>query len=101
MNMHPYNLPNSKNLGLPNIKYLWFFDHYVLYWISITYLPIMQIRPDEIATTKKTPLKLFYEGIKSDASRKDFETKLKKVTYDYPSLILKGDPEKISKQKTE
>ena len=22
--MHPCNLPNSQNLGLPNIKYLWF-----------------------------------------------------------------------------
>ena len=24
LNMHPYSLPNIKNLSLPNIKYLWF-----------------------------------------------------------------------------
>ena len=38
----------------------------------------MQIHPDEITCAKKTSLQLFYEGIKSDATKKDFETKLKK-----------------------
>ena len=61
----------------------------------------MQIHPDEITCTKKTSLQLFYEGIKSDATRKDFEIKLKKVTCDYLALVLKGNPGKVSKQKTD
>ena len=62
---------------------------------------MMQIHPDEITTTKKTPLQLFYDGIRSDATKRDFETKLKKVTCDFLALVLKGDPKKVSKQKTE
>jgi len=61
----------------------------------------MQIHPDEITTTKKKPLQLFYEGIKSEATKRDFENKLKKVTCDYLALILKGNQEKVSKQRTE
>ena len=60
---------------------------------------MMQIHPDEITTIKKTSLQLFFEGIKSDATKRDFENKLKKVTCDYLALVLKGDKEKISKQK--
>jgi len=61
----------------------------------------MQILPEEIKTTYKTPLQLFYEGIKSDATRRDFENKLKKVVCEFLALLLKGNPEKISRQKNE
>jgi len=61
---------------------------------------MMQIHPNEITTTKKTPLQLFYEVIRSDATKRDFETKLKKVTCNYLALVLKGDPELVLKQES-
>ena len=61
----------------------------------------MQIHPDEILTTKKTSLNLFFDGMKSEATKRDFEIKLKKVTCDYLALVLKGNPEKVLRQKSE
>ena len=61
---------------------------------------MMQIHPDEITTTQKTSLQLFYEGIRSNATKRDYEIKLKKVTCDFLALVLKGNPDKVSKQKT-
>ena len=52
----------------------------------------MQIKPEEILKLKETPINLFYQGIKSDATKFDYTNKLKKVLCEYLALVLKGDP---------
>jgi hypothetical protein len=55
----------------------------------------MEIRPDEITKTKSKPLDLFYSSIRAEATRKDYERKLKKVLCEFFSPILVGDPKLV------
>ena len=57
----------------------------------------MQILPEEVTQTYKNPIQLFYEGLTENATRIEYVNKLKKVLCEYLALVLKGDPEKISK----
>ena len=59
----------------------------------------MKINPDEITQTQETPLQLFYQGIKSSETKKDYDNKLKKVVCDFFAPILKGDPELVKQAK--
>lgn len=55
----------------------------------------MEISPDEIITTKSKPLDLFYSSIRAEATRKDYERKLKKVLCEFFAPILEGDPKLV------
>lgn len=59
----------------------------------------MKITPEEIIQTQETPLQLFYSGIKSKETEKDYNNKLKKVVCEFFASILKGDPELVRKAK--
>jgi len=50
--MFPYNLPNSKNLSLPNIKYLWFLLPFSKIWLL----------PDDEISTKLTMREIALRG---------------------------------------
>ncbi|MCV0401316.1 MAG: integrase [Nitrosopumilus sp.] len=60
----------------------------------------MEIRPDEITKSKSKPLELFYSSIRAEATRKDYERKLKKVLCEFFAPILKGDPKLVQEDKT-
>jgi len=57
----------------------------------------MKINPEEIVKEKHSPINLFYQGIKSEATKFDYTNKLKKVVCEYLQLVLKGDPELVMK----
>jgi len=59
----------------------------------------MQILPEEVTQTYKSPIQLFYEGLTENATRIEYVNKLKKVLCEYLALVLKGDPVKIENQK--
>jgi hypothetical protein len=56
----------------------------------------MEIQPDEVTTTKSKPLDLFYSSIRAEATRKDYERKLKKVLCEFFGPILGGDPQLVA-----
>ena len=58
----------------------------------------MEIHPDEILKSKNDPLELFYSSIRAEATKTDYERKLKKVLCEFFRPILKGDPELVAKQ---
>ena len=60
----------------------------------------MEIHPDEILKSKNDPLELFYSSIRAEATKVDYERKLKKVLCEFFRPILKGDPELIAKQES-
>lgn len=60
----------------------------------------MEIHPDEIVRSKNNPLELFYSSIRAEATRTDYERKLKKVLCEFFRPILKGDPELVLQQKS-
>ncbi len=60
----------------------------------------MEIHPDEILKSKNDPLGLFYSSIRSEATKADYERKLKKVLCEFFRPILKGDPELVAKQES-
>ncbi|WP_299290190.1 integrase [Nitrosopumilus sp.] len=61
----------------------------------------MEIHPDEIVKTKNNPLELFYSSIRAEATKNDYERKLKKVLCEFLRPILKGDPELVKRQESE
>jgi len=60
----------------------------------------MEIYPDEIVKSKNNPLELFYSSLRAEATRTDYERKLKKVLCEFFRPILKGDPDLILQQKS-
>jgi len=60
----------------------------------------VEIHPDEILKSKNDPLELFYSSIRAEATKTDYERKLKKVLCEFFRPILKGDPELIAKQES-
>jgi len=55
----------------------------------------LKIQPEEIVHTYQTPIKLFHQGIKSEATRLDYTNKLKKVVCEFLENVLEGEPEKV------
>lgn len=60
----------------------------------------MEIHPEEIVKSKNDPLELFYSSIRAEATKTDYERKLKKVLCEFFRPILKGDPELVAKQRS-
>jgi integrase len=60
----------------------------------------VEIHPDEIVRSKNDPLELFYSSIRAEATKNDYERKLKKVLCEFFRPILKGDPELVAKQES-
>ena len=60
----------------------------------------MEIRPEEITRTKNDPLALFYQSIRAEATKKDYDTKLRKLMCEFLGPILKGDPDLLHQQST-
>ena len=60
----------------------------------------MEIHPYEIVKSKNDPLELFYSSIRAEATKTDYERKLKKVLCEFFRPILKGDPELVEKQES-
>jgi len=60
----------------------------------------MEIYPDEIVKSKNNPLDLFYSSLRAEATRADYERKLKKVLCEFFRPILKGDPDLVLQQKS-
>jgi len=60
----------------------------------------VEIHPDEIVKSKNDPLELFYSSIRAEATKTDYERKLKKVLCEFFRPILKGDPELVAKQES-
>jgi len=60
----------------------------------------MEIYPDEIVKSKNNPLELFYSSIRAEATKIDYERKLKKVLCEFFRPILKGDPNLVAHQKS-
>ena len=58
----------------------------------------MEIRPEEITRTKNDPLALFYQSIRAEATKKDYDTKLRKLMCEFLGPVLKGDPELLQQQ---
>lgn len=57
----------------------------------------MQINPDDINRTKSNPLELFYQTIRADATKLDYDRKLRKLMCEILDPVLKGDPELVRK----
>jgi len=60
----------------------------------------VEIHPDEIVKSRNNPLELFYSSIRAEATRTDYERKLKKVLCEFFRPILKGDPDLVLKQES-
>jgi integrase len=60
----------------------------------------VEIHPDEIVRSKNDPLELFYSSIRAEATKNDYERKLKKVLCEFFRPILKGDLELVAKQES-
>lgn len=59
----------------------------------------MELNPDEIEETNRTPIQLFHDGIKADVTRSDYTNKLKKVLCEFMAKILTGNPQKVETAK--
>ena len=59
----------------------------------------MELNPDEIEETNRTPIQLFNDGIKADVTRSDYTNKLKKVLCEFMVKILTGNPQKVETAK--
>ncbi len=64
-------------------------------------ITVVEIHPDEIIKSKNNPLELFYSSIRAEATRTDYERKLRKVLCEFFRPILKGDPEQVKRQESE
>ncbi|MCA2004057.1 MAG: site-specific integrase [Candidatus Nitrosotenuis sp.] len=58
----------------------------------------MKITKDNLVKIEDNPLELFYQGIKSQASRKSYAGKLRQVLCEYLEEVLEGSFEKRSAQ---
>ena len=61
----------------------------------------MEIHPDEIVKSRNNPLELFYSSMRAEATKTDYERKLKKVLCEFFRPILKGDPELVKREQSE
>ncbi|MCV0392813.1 MAG: integrase [Nitrosopumilus sp.] len=61
----------------------------------------MEIHPDEITRTKNDPLTLFYSSLRAEATKTDYDRKLRKVLCEFFKPILKGDPELVKRKESE
>ncbi|KAF6246232.1 integrase [Nitrosopumilus sp. b3] len=61
----------------------------------------MEIHPDEITKSKNNPLELFYSSMRAEATRVDYDRKLRKVLCEFFKPILKGDPELVKRTESE
>lgn len=59
----------------------------------------MELNPDEIEETNRTPIQLFNDGIKADVTCSDYPNKLKKVLCEFMAKILTGNPQKVETAK--
>ncbi len=57
----------------------------------------MEINPEEIVKSKKTPIDNFYRSITAEVTKKDYERKLKKVLCEFLRPLIKGDPSLVAK----
>ena len=60
----------------------------------------MELDPNDIEENIRTPIQLFNDGIKADATRLDYTNKLKKVLCEFMAKILVGDPQKVKGAKS-
>lgn len=60
----------------------------------------MEIYPDEIVKSRNNPLELFYSSLRAEATKTDYERKLKKVLCEFFRPILKGDPDLVLQQES-
>ncbi len=60
----------------------------------------MEIYPDEITKSKNNPLELFYSSMRAEATKTDYDRKLRKVLCEFLRPILKGDPELVKRQES-
>ncbi|MBT6646217.1 MAG: hypothetical protein HOB51_01665 [Thaumarchaeota archaeon] len=60
----------------------------------------MELDPNDIEENIRTPIQLFNDGIKADATRLDYTNKLKKVLCEFMAKILVGDPQKVKNTKS-
>jgi len=60
----------------------------------------VEIHPDEIVKSQNNPLELFYSSIRAEATKTDYERKLKKVLCEFFRPILKGDPDLVLQQES-
>ncbi|MCE2506869.1 MAG: integrase [Nitrosopumilaceae archaeon] len=61
----------------------------------------MEIHPDEITRTRNSPLELFYSSLRAEATKSDYDRKLRKVLCEFFKPILKGDPELVKRKESE
>ncbi len=58
----------------------------------------MEIKPEELLTSEKTPFERFKIGFKTDAAQEDSTKKLRKVLCEFLRPILRGDPALIEEE---
>ena len=56
---------------------------------------------DEITRTQNSPLELFYSSLRAEATKTDYDRKLRKVLCEFFKPILKGDPELVKRKESE
>ena len=61
----------------------------------------MEIHPDEITKSQNNPLELFYSSMRAEATRTDYDRKLRKVLCEFFKPILKGDPGLVKREQSE
>lgn len=61
----------------------------------------MEIHPEEITKSQNNPLELFYSSMRAEATRADYDRKLRKVLCEFFKPILKGDPELVKRRESE
>jgi len=61
----------------------------------------LKINPNEISKNQESPLTRFYSSFNSDATRKDYERKLKKVMCEFLSDVLEGDQNLVNQELAE
>ena len=61
----------------------------------------MEIHPEEITKSQNNPLELFYSSMRAEATRTDYDRKLRKVLCEFFKPILKGDPELVKREQSE
>lgn len=61
----------------------------------------MEIHPDEIVKSKSNPLELFYSSMRAEATKTDYDRKLRKVLCEFFKPIIKGDPELVKRAESE
>lgn len=60
----------------------------------------MEIHPDEIVKSQSNPLELFYSSMRAEATRADYDRKLRKVLCEFFKPILKGDSELVKREQS-